>query len=150
MARQRGEQAEYFTVAQVRKALIEGRGVMAEAGRILKRRGKPMSRRYVAEYVSRHPELQELLEEVNETHLDVVESRLFQQIEAGDPSQIRFFLSTRGRHRGYVRATEVSGPNGGPVKTETVLRSEDLKKLSDEELELYQALQAKMQDNAPA
>lgn len=37
-----------------------------------------------------------------EIALDFVESRLYQLIDAGNPTSILFYLKTKGKHRGYI------------------------------------------------
>jgi len=43
------------------------------------------------------------LEEVRESLLDDVESILVENIKAGDTKALMFFLSTKGKHRGYIK-----------------------------------------------
>ncbi|MBQ2788835.1 MAG: hypothetical protein IJE97_04305, partial [Thermoguttaceae bacterium] len=46
-----------------------------------------------------------------ERALDFVESKMFQAIQNGDVRLIQFYLSTKGRKRGYAPKTDVeTGP----------------------------------------
>lgn len=48
--------------------------------------------------------------------LDEAEIKLRELILAGDGPAIRFYLSTKGRKRGYVTRSEVSGPDESPIR----------------------------------
>ena len=47
--------------------------------------------------------------EVNETALDFAETALMKNIQAGDTQAIKFYLSTKGRDRGYSEKTTIEG-----------------------------------------
>ena len=55
------------------------------------------------------PEFDREVEEINERTLDFVESKLMQGIQDGNARMIIFFLSTKGRGRGYGQAKEAGG-----------------------------------------
>jgi hypothetical protein len=48
----------------------------------------------------------------------------------GDQGMIKYYLSRRGKKRGYTTGTEISGPDGGPL--EVIV---DVRQLSDDELQ---------------
>lgn len=57
--------------------------------------------------------------------LDLAEGKVIEAIHKGDGVMIRYYLSTKGKHRGYVLRQEMAGPDGGPVPiriTEVVVR----------------------------
>jgi hypothetical protein len=58
---------------------------------------------------------QEKVNEVQESLIDLVESKLMSNIADGKTAEIIFFLKTRAKHRGYVERTEMTGPNGLPM-----------------------------------
>ncbi len=105
-----------FTVEQIRQALIAGRGIYAQAARYLTGpNGAPMSRRYVADYVNRTPELLETVRQIEEARLDLAEAKLMDKLEQGFFPAVRFYLTTKGKDRGYVPRTEATGKDGAPL-----------------------------------
>src|SRR4051812_48393758 len=56
------------------------------------------------------------VEDIQEIAVDYAESQLLANIKAGKEPSLIFFLKTRGRGRGYVERTEVTGADGGPVE----------------------------------
>lgn len=55
------------------------------------------------------------VEEINERTLDFVESKLMQGIQDGNARMIIFFLSTKGRKRGYGQTNEQTEKESGVV-----------------------------------
>lgn len=53
------------------------------------------------------------VEEINERTLDFVESKLMQGIQDGNARMIIFFLSTKGRKRGYGQTKELTEKETG-------------------------------------
>ena len=47
---------------------------------------------------------------------DTAELKLIQAIYNGEAWAIKFRLATKGRHRGYVERTEVTGKDGEPIR----------------------------------
>ncbi len=70
-------------------------------------------------------EFYQKVEEVSEVTLDYVEGCLMRNIKTGKEASIIFYLKTRGKKRGYVERTEITGEDGDRIKT-----SVDLKDLS--------------------
>lgn len=60
------------------------------------------------------------IEEMNEMTLDIAESALLKNVQAGDTNAIKFFLSTKGRSRGYGERVDVQA-DGVTI----VVKSED-------------------------
>jgi len=56
------------------------------------------------------------VEEIRESAIDHVESKLFSLIDSGDTGSTIFFLKTRAKKRGYVERSEITGADGGPVE----------------------------------
>lgn len=61
------------------------------------------------------PEFNREVEEINERTLDFVESKLMQGIQDGNARMIIFFLSTKGRARGYGQPKDVGGDKSSGV-----------------------------------
>ena len=60
----------------------------------------------------------EKVEEIEESAIDFVESKLFEKIQDGDTTSIIFLLKTKGRHRGYIQKAEID--NSGKIEIEFV------------------------------
>lgn len=110
-------------IEQVAEALRNAGGIFTGAAQQLN-----CSPNTVANYVKDSPTLQSLLEELQEQHLDLAETKLIKMILDGDRTAVIFYLKTKGKGRGYSERTEVTGPNGAPLLT-------DVTKCTDEELE---------------
>lgn len=54
-------------------------------------------------------DLQRAVREEQERMLDTAESNLLKAVKKGDPWAIRYFLSRKGKHRGYTTSVEVRG-----------------------------------------
>jgi len=86
------------------------------------------------------------LESIRESHLDLAESQLLIKIKEGELSAITFYLDRIGKHRGYVKREEQSGPDGGPIQMQNV--PSNLGKLTDDEMDMVIALSEKMNAKA--
>lgn len=117
---------------QVVRALIATGGNRTEAAARLK-----CARQTVQEYIARYPEIERLLEEINEVELDYSEGKLRKLIRKSDKAAIFFHLKCKGKDRGWVERREHTGKGGGPIQTQ------DLTGLSDNELLQLRALVAK-------
>jgi hypothetical protein len=95
---------------KVAEAIRKTGGVLAAAARAL-----GCDRSTIHRYVNDYATVREAYEEANETNLDIAEGKLLEQVRAGDPKQIQFFLRTKGRSRGYGDKMEVTGEDGGAI-----------------------------------
>lgn len=112
--------AERWTVEEVAAALRATGGIHTFAARRL-----GCAPNTIANYIRRYPELKQIEEEVTRTNLDIAESGLLLNIKAKDVPSIKFYLSTKGRERGYG-----GGKPGRPFKPETIAaRDLDLTKV---------------------
>jgi len=46
------------------------------------------------------------VDEIAEMAIDFVETKMFEQVNNGDSGLIKYYLSTKGKNRGYVERTE--------------------------------------------
>lgn len=54
-------------------------------------------------------EIAEAIQEELESTLDTAETKLIELINEKDGASVRFFLATKGRHRGYAKKIEMEG-----------------------------------------
>ena len=112
------------TNEQVEAALQATCGFLALAAQRLGCSYKTVYRR-----VKASPRLQEALQEIADKNLDLAEAALTKAIRNGESWAVCFYLKCKGKHRGYVERTEVTGRDGGPIEHSA------MEKLSDEELD---------------
>ena len=141
-----GGKTEYWTVDQVAKALRKNAGIRSHAARWLKKatgRGSGDGRT-VSDYIIRHPELEQVVDEVKNRTLDIAEGKLLKAIKNEQRTDhlraVTYYLSTQGKQRGYTRREELTGAGGRPLYPDRRL---DLTRLSDGELEDLEELYAK-------
>ena len=99
-----------FTAAQFIDA-IPGTGGIITA--IAKRVGCSWNTAH--RYIDRHPSVRAAYDAECESVLDLAEAKTIEAIRDGDGQMIRYYLSTKGKRRGYTERHEVTGPDGGPV-----------------------------------
>jgi hypothetical protein len=83
--------------------------------------------------------------EIDEHWLDLADSQLKSALTAGESWAIRFYLTYKGRKRGYNERMELTGKDGGPVATKSgdPLAGLDTTKWTLADFETYRALVAK-------
>jgi hypothetical protein len=54
------------------------------------------------------------VDDIRESALDFVESKMFERIENGSDTMIIFFLKTQGKKRGYIERTQLDVHNTAP------------------------------------
>ncbi len=83
-------------------ALIREEGNLAGTARTLGR-----SRNQIGNFIARNDKLSELYEEIEAAFLDDVEAHQKTVALSGDPQAQRFFLTTKGKGRGYTTKQEL-------------------------------------------
>lgn len=68
-----------------------------------------ISRESIHKWRLEDPDFDRAITEVNETALDFAETALMKNIQAGDTQAIKFYLSTKGRGRGYTEKQVFEG-----------------------------------------
>lgn len=101
---------ERFTVEQVGKALLLSGGIINRTARRLK-----CDRRVLQNYLHRHPELQDCIDEAKDIWLDDSEDQLRAAAKRGEPWAVKFTLERLGADRGWAEKRELSGRNGAPL-----------------------------------
>lgn len=104
-----------FSVKQIAEALRQSGGIQAAAAALLEQSYlRPCSRQLINNQVAAHPELRQICDEQLEEFLDLAEGKLRAGVMEGEPSLIKYALSTLGKNRGFTTKVEHagSGPNG--------------------------------------
>lgn len=148
-----GKKKDFYTVRQVADALRATGGIMTRAARLLKDEtglGHYGHSDMIRGYVERYPELQDVMQDIEERTLDLAESKLVSAMRnEGRKDHLRavcFYLKHKGKGRGYVGRSEVTGADGQPLYPE---RHIDLSRLTDKELADLERLYAKAEVAAP-
>lgn len=76
-------------------------------------------------YIDTHPTVAKAYSDECETLTDVAEAKLFGQINKGEMWAVKYYLSTKGKDRGYTQRTEHTGPDGAPLAIHFVRRKDD-------------------------
>ena len=120
---------EKFRVAAVIAAIQDTHGLLSLAARRLGCRDDT-----IRAYAKRHITVAAALREERERMKDIAEGSLFKQVILGEGWAVKYYLSTQAKDRGYVERYEHSGPQGGPIPIEHMLR-ERLARLADGDIE---------------
>jgi len=66
-------------------------------------------------YIDSHPTVRAAYDNECESVLDLAEAKTIEAIKSGDSAMIRYYLSTKGKNRGYTERQEITGAEGKPV-----------------------------------
>jgi len=69
------------------------------------------AKKYIDTYATVGQAYQDECEKV----LDLAESKVIEMIHASDGQMVRYYLSTKGKRRGYTERQEITGADGGEV-----------------------------------
>ena len=67
-------------------------------------------------FIVGHATVQQAYDDECQSVLDLAEAKTIELIKNGDAAMIRYYLSTKGKHRGYTERQEVTGEDSGPIK----------------------------------
>ena len=144
---------DFYSVKQVADALRATGGIMTQAANLLKDAtglGHLNKSDMIKRYIDQYPELQAVMVSIESETLDLAESKLIAAMRAeGRRDHLRavcFYLKHKGRGRGYVGRSEVTGADGQPLYPE---RHVDLSRLTDGELAELERLHAKAEVEPP-
>jgi hypothetical protein len=90
-----------INTAKFKKAIKGTRGIIT---RIAEKLGT--TRKSVYEYMEKHPELQNDINQEKERLIDMAEHNLYSRIEENDWKATSFLLSTLGKDRGFTERVE--------------------------------------------
>lgn len=91
-----------YTDQQIIDALRNANGFISVASQNLK-----CSPHTIRDRIDRSDVVKAAVDEINESHLDNAETRLFDAIDNGEPWAIKFFLAYRGKSRGYQDSKKI-------------------------------------------
>ena len=63
-------------------------------------------------YIDTHPTVRQAYDDECETVLDFAESKVIELMRHDDGQMIRYYLSTKGKKRGYTERQEITGAEG--------------------------------------
>jgi hypothetical protein len=113
-----------ITEAQIAEALQNSAGLFSAAAQKLGVDASTVSRR-----VAKSEKLKAVVIEALDKRLDVAESELLLAIKRGEAWAICFFLKCKGKSRGYVERTEVTGGNGAPLGAAAAVPEDELDRI---------------------
>jgi hypothetical protein len=110
-----GGQQERFKLKHMEEALRRGAGITSAAALILQKAYGHCTSQTVRNYMARHPQLRQAVEEAIEDNIDKAEARLLTAIGEGTDWAVKFYLETKGKNRGYTRRQEIAGVPAQPL-----------------------------------
>jgi len=78
-----------------------------------------VDRQTIYRYFDRYPDLEEASQEYLDSVSDVAEHHLIEAVKAGNSWAVRYWLSTRGKHRGYTTKSEAMFNSSNPMQVIT-------------------------------
>jgi DNA-binding Xre family transcriptional regulator len=113
--------ARQISQAKILEALEASGGNVTDAANALGYHRTALHRR-----ISGNAKLSEAVEQIRESRLDLAETNLMKLVREGNLGAICFYLKCQGKHRGWVERSEITGADGGPVKTESVEKAKEI------------------------
>ena len=113
-----------FAISEIVEELKNARGLVYIAAKHLHCAPSTIYR-----YANKHAKVKETIDIERGLFIDIAESALMNAVANGEKWAVEFTLKYLGRDRGYSERSgvELSGPGGGPIKTEakTELKIDD-------------------------
>lgn len=107
-----------LTIERVTKALRENFGILGPAAEAL-----GCSRQSLYEFRQKHPELNDIIKEIEEGTLDLAENVIASDIKNGAVRTAMWYAERKGKDRGYSTRVETTGANGEPIKHTEIRRT---------------------------
>jgi len=89
--------------SKIQEAIPKTHGVKQYLAELLN-----VDRQTIYRYFNRFPELEESSQEYLDSITDQAEHHLIEAVKAGNSWAVRYWLSTRGKHRGYTTKQEAT------------------------------------------
>jgi hypothetical protein len=70
-------------------------------------------------YVKLYPETRQAYKNEEEFILDIADAKLYDNVKQGDLAAIKWLQATKGKKRGYVERSEITGKNGNAIQAKT-------------------------------
>lgn len=70
-------------------------------------------------YTRLYPETRQAYRNEEEFILDIADAKLYSNVKQGDLAAIKWLQATKGKKRGYVERSELTGKNGNAIQTKT-------------------------------
>lgn len=99
------------SIHALKAALKKNAGVYSLAAREL-----GLDRTSVRQRVERHPDLQQLIRDIDQEMGDAAEAVVKNDIIKGDVKTAKWYLQLKHRDRGYKTQTELTGADGAPLQ----------------------------------
>ena len=96
-----------YTEEQIKDALVKAGGFISIACKSL-----GCTRKTIYNYMDKFPELKDVVKDIREQYLDIAEAALIKNVKDGKSSDIKYFLNTQGKKRGYVEKQEFDITSG--------------------------------------
>lgn len=74
-----------------------------------------ISRQTYYSWIREDEEFAEVIAEIDERSLDMAETKLLSAVRDGKTAELLFYLKTKGKRRGYVERTELTGTDGNDL-----------------------------------
>ena len=98
-----------LTVKQIETALTNNGGFVSQAAKKLN-----VSYQAIYKRIKNNKRLQEIKLTVEESNLDLAESKLLTQIRKGNLGAICFYLKCKGKKRGYIETQQMNNITDAP------------------------------------
>ena len=90
-----------LTIKQIEDALRATGGFISQAAKKL-----GVTQQAISKRIKESEKLQQIRVEIDESYLDLAESKLIKKINNDDNGSIFFYLKCKGKHRGYIERQE--------------------------------------------
>lgn len=74
-----------------------------------------ISRQTYYTWIKEDSDFAQLIHEIDERSLDMAETKLLGAVREGKTAELLFYLKTKGKRRGYVERTELTGAEGNEL-----------------------------------
>jgi len=112
----KGRDGNGYTAEEVIEAIKGSRGIITAVSKRLN-----CSRTYAHKLIAKFATAKQALYDERESMKDFTEAKLFQLIDAGNPTMIIFYSKTQMKDRGYVERVEQTGPDGAPIQSQNTI-----------------------------
>lgn len=99
--------SKYFEPQEIIAAIEKSGGFISVAAKSL-----GVSSNTIYRYIKEYPEISEAISEIETKYLDIAEAELIKSLQSGNLAAVIFFLKTKGKKRGYIERSEMTGING--------------------------------------